>query len=324
MKKKELGQFYTTTNPFGLNPFVEWFDSIKSNKLKFIEPFAGTKNLVKMIDPELSFFWKYYDLDPKSKDIIQNDSIENFPQGFDVCITNPPYLAKNSAKRKKINFPNSKYDDLYKIALEQCIKNCRYTVAIIPESFITANIFHSSLVKVISLNFKMFEDTECPVCLAIFDNKKNGNDFKVYLGNDFIGNYQNIKKYNLKRNYLLKLYNFYDPNGLIALFGVDNTKNESIHFDIGNKINPSLIKKTSRNNTRISFSKEVEQKIIDFGINTIIDQLNQEIKKYRKNTKDVFMTSFKGLRKDHKYRRRLDFQSALCIIEKVLKNNNII
>ena len=47
---------------------------------------------------------------------------------------------------------------------------------------------------------------------------------------------------------------------------------------------------------------------------------NQYLTWYRENTQDVFMTSFKGLRKDGRYRRRLDFETAKAIMSTVLVN----
>ena len=43
---------------------------------------------------------------------------------------------------------------------------------------------------------------------------------------------------------------------------------------------------------------------------------NELLATYREKTQDVFMTSFKGLRADGKYRRRLDFKTARAILAK--------
>ena len=46
--------------------------------------------------------------------MIQNDSINNFPKCENcIVITNPPYLAKNSSTRLKLDYGNRKFNDLY-------------------------------------------------------------------------------------------------------------------------------------------------------------------------------------------------------------------
>ena len=54
-------------------------------------------------------------------------------------------------------------------------------------------------------------------------------------------------------------------------------------------------------------------KYILLKINNII--LNE----YRDKTHDIFLTSFKGLRKDGVYRRRIDFRTVKCIMNKAIK-----
>jgi len=44
-----------------------------------------------------------------------------------------------------------------------------------------------------------------------------------------------------------------------------------------------------------------------------------KLEQIRKNTHDVFLTSFKGLRNDNKYRRRLDFTTIKLILCAVLE-----
>jgi hypothetical protein len=46
----------------------------------------------------------------------------------------------------------------------------------------------------------------------------------------------------------------------------------------------------------------------------VINQANIILDEYRKETHDVFLTSFKGLRSDGAYRRRLDWDTASRIL----------
>ena len=322
--KKLNGQFFTVTNPFISNPFYMWFESIPNEKKRIIiEPFAGSNNIVKMInDLKLADIeWFCYDIEPPSFNAVpefvvnQQDTIDNFPviEGAYIAITNPPYLAKNSATRSGLPFKYSEYDDLYKKCLEVMLKKCEYVAAIIPESFITAKLFHNRLKVVISLNCKMFDDTDCPVCLALFSpeqeiDKEHG--FEIFRQGDItrIGTFNELDSFNVKSKCNRKKWIFNDKNGEIGIMCCDNTKTASIKFVKGEDVDPDCIKVSSRAKTRISgLPKNVD-------LNKFIDKCNEILNEYRINTKDVFLTSFKGLRDDKMYRRRLDFDTAKNIM----------
>ena len=105
--KQLLGQFYTTSDPFlGSDAFSLW-NNLRPKNTKVIEPFAGSGLLYSYLEED----WVGYDIDPKLDNIIKQDTIENFPTGYRVCITNPPYLAKTTISRQKLNV-EIKYQDL--------------------------------------------------------------------------------------------------------------------------------------------------------------------------------------------------------------------
>ena len=62
-----------------------------------------------------------YDIDPKSNDIIKQDTLLH-PVDLDnkFAITNPPYLARNKSK-DKVLFDKYKTNDLYKCYILQLI-----------------------------------------------------------------------------------------------------------------------------------------------------------------------------------------------------------
>ena len=95
---------------------------------------------------------------------------------------------------------------------------------------------------------------------------------------------------------------------------VDNQKCDDCRFFDGNLINPEQIKVSSRSFTRVSGLPE------DVDKESFFDTCNKILKDYRLKTKDVLMTSFKGLRSDGKYRRRLDFRTVRCIMNEALKS----
>src|SRR5205823_10514783 len=139
------------------------------------------------------FEFAAYDINPNSPEVEKKDTIKEFPRGHKLIITNPPYLAKNSACRKKIDFPTTKYDDLYKLCLEIMLKNCDYVGAIIPASFINADLFLDRLHSYTLLSSQMFIDTENPVCLALFSPQKS-NSIYLYENDKYIGELYSLKK----------------------------------------------------------------------------------------------------------------------------------
>ena len=322
INKKLHGQFYTIVNPFNNDLFYKWIDTIDDFKnAEILEPFAGANNIVKMIN-DLGYKnkWVCYDIEPGAINNFQNfivnkkDTLSEYPSNYTVAITNPPYLAKNSATRSGLPFPKTDYDDLYKYSLDIMLKNTQHVAAIIPESFITQGIFHNRLFGIVSLTSKMFDDTDCPVCLALFvpeEKKSNLNlskdDFFIYQENVSKGKFSDIQVKKIKAK-SLNDWKFNAQDGEIGLFAIDNTKSKSIRFVLGSEINPCKIKVSSRGITRIKGLPEC------VNINIFIKEANKEIDNFRKNTNDLFLTAFRGLRKDGYYRRRLDFNLAKEIL----------
>ena len=325
-KKKENGQYFTIKNPFKLKIFKRWFKYVYHNEV-ILEPFAGANNIVALVNevcPKTKF--KSFDIDTSFKNVypkvkvVKRDTLTNFPKGYNTVITNPPYLAKNSATRNKLYYPNTNYDDIYKYSLEIMLNNVDNVAAIIPESFVTSGLFIDRLYAVSSLTTKMFNDTECPVCLALFVKEKENleieeNNFLLYRMDEYIGEYNSIlKKINkyLSNENIIE-WKFNDVNGNIGIKCVDNTKEPTIYFLEGEEVEKSRIKVSSRALTRVSgLPKNIKTK-------NFINKCNNLINEYRNKTKDIFLTSFKGLRADNCYRRRLDFKTARQIMNKALE-----
>lgn len=326
--KRELGQYFTQENPFNHPLFSEWMVLTEINDDESIlEPFAGANNIPKLMD-ESGYHnkWSCFDIDTSFENVFpkyqveKRDTIENFPKGYRVCITNCPYLGKSSARRRKIKLPwddeNVQYpwnvDDLYKVCLNRMLDNCEYVAAIIPESFITANVHQDRLWGVISLTCKMFEDTDCPVCLALFAPSLF-NEIKMFSNETYLGTFDELTSISLTGDTSYHEWKFNDKEGTVGVKTIDNQITDDCKFFNGELINPEDIKISSRAFTRISGLPEKIDREEFFKL------CNEILKNYRKATKDVLMTSFKGLRKDGKYRRRLDFRTVKCIMNKALR-----
>jgi hypothetical protein len=197
------------------------------------------------------------------------------------------------------------HDDLYKHALEISLAHCDYVAAIIPATFLQSGIFLNRLETVVFLHDQnMFLDTENPVCLALFVPRSEG--VSIYNDNDLIGKLADLKAL-LPKPHTRKNLTFNHPQGELGFIAFDGTKAASIRFCDAKEIADYPISHSSRMITRIKSDVPVNQKIIH--------TLNTRIETFRAETRDVFLTPFKGLRKDGMYRRRMDYSLARHFID---------
>ena len=319
--KRANGRYYTRGNPFQLEPFKKWAEELNLEQQIVLEPFAGAKDIPQLIDSThlQCRDWEFYDIEPGAKGIVQRDTLADFPTGFDVCITNPPWLARNSATRRGLPYPEAtNYDDLYKYALEQCLTHCPWVAAIIPEAFIRSGLFQKRLCDFISLvpqtqhmtnpenrkreTSSMFEDTEHPVGLALFAPEMT-SDVRVWRNNQLLGKLSELRKH-LPMPSSNRCIVFNDPRGILGLFAIDNTVSASIRFCPPAELGAYKVRYHCRSITKIGVPWNVD-----------IDILNARLATIREKTHDVFLTAFKGLRRDGCYRRRLDWALARAIVD---------
>lgn len=123
---------------------------------------------------------------------------------------------------------------------------------------------------------------------------------KIYNGRKYLGTIKQLEKHVPVPTRSLKI-RFNCPSGNLGLYGIDNTRKASIRFCRGCEIT-NKIKYSSRSITRINVSFRVT--------GAVVDRLNSEFSGFRAVTHDVFLTPFKGLRRDGLYRRRLDYDLA--------------
>ena len=326
--QRQRGQYFTEGNPFLFKPFQAWFKLIPQKEQEtFLEPFAGANHIVRLLkEAGIENSWSCFDLHPTLKkaegfSVKTQDTLKKFPKGFTVAITNPPYLAKNSAKRHGLAYPACDYDDVYKYALSLALENCDFIAAIVPESFIGSGELQERLHSVITLTSKMFSDTECPVCLALFvpsSLQKKKADFILWDGNTRLGSYARFHRQVEKVNEEERVqWVFNDPKGPIGLRAVDGSFGPSIRFVAGKTIPSSEIKHSSRILTRISGMPN------GIKASDLIQEANVYLEHYREQTHDALLTAFKGLRHDGKYRRRLDFQTARNILDHCVQKLNL-
>lgn len=297
--------FFTKRNIFLHPEFIRWARTNNIDSTPILEPFAGSNNIINMLESiGLCSSFKAYDIESKHKMVEIRDTIKDFPTGFKNIISNPPYLAKNSATKQGYKI-NTKYDDLYKDCLELCLNNADNVALILPASFITSSFNKERLVAYIMLPYKdMFTDTDHPVCLALFE-KNVATSTKIYNGDIFLGYLEDMLSVrdSILGNTSKEEVQFNIPASKVGLYLLDGT-NSRIRFVHGNEISDSNIKYSSRTITKINIPERLND----------IDALNLRLNKYRELTYDIFLTPFRGLRNDGLFRRKLSFGIARQII----------
>lgn len=321
--KRELGQYYTKTNPFNNKYFKQWYNNITNyydiTEIEILEPFAGEKHIVEMMDAindiKKPKNWKCFDISPSKNNtskynIIQQNTLKDFPQGYKIAITNPPYLSKNNATILNLEY-DKKYLNLYLKCIDIMLNNVDFIAAIIPETFIHNKYYKERLSYAIILDFKMFDDTTIPVCLALF-NKDISDDFLIVTNGNPIGYFNEINnKYNKSIASPIN-WKFNDSNWEIGLYACDSRKGEKIRFVKANELtHGKQITDKTRGNTKIlgySFKDDNELSIF-------INKLNENLNIFRDLTQDVLLSSFKELRyNENKYRKRLTYTLARNIL----------
>ena len=301
--KRSRGAYFTVGNPFHHPAFAEWAQLAALRTQDILEPFAGSNSLIRHLeDMGLCSRFTSFDIAPSSVDVQQRDTLKSFPTGYSVCVTNPPWLAKNSATYRGLPYPASKYDNLYKHCLAKCLDRCEWVAAIVPESFLCANIFQDRLAHCISLSYRLFRDTGHPTCLALFGPQPTP-DVLVWVGTKVVGWLNDLNRLRPRPRQDGCNITFNRADGNLGLIALDNTLGPSIRFCEVEELADYTVKHSGRHITKLHVDCELE-----------IDLWNRFLNEFRAKTKDVLITCYKGVRKDGMYRRRLDWQLARGII----------
>ena len=292
MSKRELGQYYTTVNPFVGGAFALW-DKQRPGGVKLLEPFAGAGNLFNFVEGD----WVGYDIEPHHPDVIQRDVLKDFPTGFSVAITNPPYLAKNSAKRRKLPIVPERAD-LYLDCLAVMLNNCEWVAAIIPSTFWSNNkLFANRCIAWDKLDYELFDDTDNPVGVAYFGPDEY--ETQLFVNGKKISTWVPHKR--------LVEYNV--PHGNYVLNGIDKIDGNNIFIkpvddQIDEQWRKKYLKDTSRHHCLFYCPKDID-----------CDEFNKFLSKWRTEPSDFYLTSFMSTMKCGKYRKRIGFTTLTQLIE---------
>ena len=334
--KRDLGQFFTRESVWMQPHIRDHLEKLSRQYTVCVDPFAGEGDLLKVASKETGIKTIGHDHDAKicqEHGWKQNDSIrEPIVEENAFVLTNPPYLAKNSAKR--IGSPMVKYfhsgfvpgieegqlktlDDLYKLAIEKVIQLYDDSIWIVPESVIQDIVkldeWRDRLHSVTILEKNPFEDTEHPVCVLIFS--KSSQSPMIYKNDQPVGEWKKIYAihrgpYEAQGKKIPMTFN--SASGQLGFRAVDGTSKgdeQKIRFVHGDELEypREKIKVSTRHLTYIDVDMDYDD------LTFVIVRANKIIREYRNNTRDVFLTPFMGNNKEDNRRRRLDYRLARAI-----------
>ena len=330
LSKRNLGQYFTRDDAWLRPHIVEHLRSLHVRYTTCLDPFAGDGHLLN-VAASLGFDVVGHDVDAAICAANgwgePNDSILDVPSHADAFVlTNPPYLAKNSAKRMDApaqsyfrpgavllltNEHTSTLDDLFKLAIEQTLAQYDDSVWIVPES-VVQDVEHlphwkARLHSLTVLEDNPFTDTEHPVCVLVFSaSQANG---ELWKNDTRLGSYQDIwclhnETRSSPRDATAMQFN--SPTGNLGYRAVDGTKADGsmrIRFCLGDELgyDRQRIKVSSRHLTYVDVDLEGDELV------AVIEEANRQIEAYRAATQDVFLTAFMGNTKTGVRRRRMDY-----------------
>jgi len=324
--KVSLGSFYTTQSGW-LTPEVVRFleKALKESRGFLLDPFAGDGHLLDAVTKNAAFKNKVikaqgFDIQGKTWPI--NDSLLEIPNPKRaVIVTNPPYLANHSAKRKGVSslvakyFERSTQKNLYMIALENCLASSDYVVAIIPETFLLSSFSKQRLELAVVIQTELFGDTDAPALVACFGKDERANAH-IFTGNQSIGQLHQIlalRESSAKKQKII----FNDPKGRIGLRAVDGSDGKSpIEFLPAESFEypAESVVVSSRLMTYLELPE-----LSKLEVAAVIKEANRGLNRIREASGDLVLAPFKGNDRNGKRRRRLDYALARRILNQAVQ-----
>lgn len=328
MKKKELGQFFTTNYSQILKNLT-----IPSDITHIIEPFAGSGDLLNFIHNDREHMTiECYDIDPKNHQIVKRDTFQNQPcYDNKFVLTNPPYLAKNKSTDKKY-FEKYKVDDFYKCFIKQLIcSDALGGIVIIPVNFWCSirkadkNLRRDFLIKYSIVHLNIFEkpvfaDTTYSVCAFQFEQRRPENKipihvsvypiekhFSVYLceTNHYLigGEIYNLDRTNAYTITRLTKHNKAKPHTHILLKCIDDEQ----------PIGMTIVKDVYIDETPHTSARSYATLVIDPPISMeqqqfLVDEFNSLLAGYRNKFNSLFLSNYR-----ENQRKRISFDLAYHI-----------
>jgi hypothetical protein len=346
--KKKLGQFFTTNYQYIMNNM-----EIPCYVKKIIEPFCGNGDMLEFIKNKNDYLIEKYDIDPKNKDIIYNDSLLN-PKDYKdkFIITNPPYLARNKNK-DKIYYEKYDTNDLYKCFIINLLENtCIGGIIIIPLNFlcsirkndINLRMNFLKIYKIKRVNIfeeRVFDDTSYTICCILFENRNivsNNDDLiniQIYPINKIIyvnlneennytigGEIYNIVKKNINPKITIsRLLKNQIPNNNLLLKCIDDNSYNKINLKIVN--DDEIYYDNTENKSARSYCSFIIEPSIDINKQKYLcHKFNELLENYRIKYHSLFLTNYRE--SSDISRKRISFELAFSLIKYILSNEDSI
>lgn len=333
------------------------------NDIDVQEPFFGKGDLVMPFISNIKTI-DAYDIDKKlitinNSIMVKNqDTLLNPPdESGKYIITNPPYLSKNHAGKKfDYIFSKSKYDDLYKIAINN-IKNALGGILVVPLNFLTDqksnsirnSFFEKYKIKNLNVfNFKAFDETSYQTCAFSFFKKETSSS-ENFININIFSSYTHIedqitttifKKGNWKLfDHLLSKYSSKiivnritnsnksnDEKLMLPIIFQLIDKNKNSFQNLDGEIKAIYgIPYVSKNSERVLLSLQLNPEYYDKyqnfissqkNIDNLIIEFNKIINSLRNDTKNIVFSNFRDFN-----RKRISFNYVYQIISYLIINN---
>lgn len=343
-KKQQLGQFMTTNYEYILQNM-----HIPENVKTIVEPFCGNGDLLKFINDD-SIDIETYDIDPQIEGTIERDTLKNPPSYTDkFVLTNPPYLARNKSKDKKI-FDQYGTNDLYKCFILSIIHDQpNGGIMIIPLNFLcsirSADIDLRRLFlqkfRIMYVNIfeqKVFNDTSYTVCtiqfqkidtyeshmipISIYPSKKQINVELTEQNQYMIGG----EMYNLPVNPKVSITrltksnkNLIHTNILVKCIDDNHANQIKLEYVGDDRI---YIDETSNQSARTYATLVIDPPLSEIEQRNLVDRFNEYLYEKRQMYHSLFLTNYRES-KDIA-RKRISFSLVYSICGYLLLEDNSI
>lgn len=322
--KVSRGSFFTTDASWLTDSVRSFLTEAFATAGSALDPFAGDGHLLQLLETEFGVSTDGFDI--HGDRWPNNDSLLNIPNGQrSVIVTNPPYLANHSAKRKGVQSLTLQYfaggrDNLYKVALDRCLESADFVVAIIPETFLLADYPFDRLVLASVIEQALFADTDAPALVACFAPAASGlgKSALVYVSDRPVATLSQILASRLPSGSSKRRLRFNEPTGRIGFRAVDGTAvGERIRFM------PADDFSYPRSGVKVSSRLMTYLEIFDLdaaALPAFCAAANELLESIRTESQDLALAPFKGNNKAGRRRRRLDYELARRILLSTLED----
>ena len=312
--KVSRGEFFTTDNSWLNKPVRKFLSEAFAATPIALDPIAGDGHLLRLVADEFGVQIAGFDI--ASKHWPKNDSLKQIanPQRA-VIITNPPYLANHSAKRKGVDSLVAKYfasgfDNLYKLALDRCLAVADYVIAIVPETFLLSTFDKSRLQLVSVIESDLFSDTDAPAVVACFGPA--AKHCQVYTNNKKITRLEELLALRKFADASKTAIQFNVASGRIGLRAVDGSDGATPIAFMAAKDFEYAAGKVSHSSRLMTYLEMPT--LNDAQLAKVIRNANAQLSAIRNASQDLVLAPFKGNDKNGKRRRRLDYALAREIL----------